>query len=52
MIVLCLMGTALLAGFPLGVLPSNVKWAEAFALLNYAFVGWATWHLDRRRHPS
>lgn len=49
MIVLCLLGTALLAGFPLGVLPSDIVAAEAFALFNYAFVCVVTWDLDKRR---
>jgi len=51
MIVICGLGTLLLAGFPLGVLPSEIKWAEAFALVNYTFVCVATWDLDRRRRP-
>jgi membrane-bound metal-dependent hydrolase YbcI (DUF457 family) len=51
MLVLCLMGTALLAGFPLGVLPSDIVAAEAFALFSYAFVCVASWIFDKRRLP-
>jgi membrane-bound metal-dependent hydrolase YbcI (DUF457 family) len=49
MVILCLLGSALLAGFPLGILPRDIKAAETFALFMYAFVVAGSWWSDRDR---